>query len=111
LDATALADVAGMVTLSASAGGGANDVEGGAGTASADPLIEIDPTYLLNHPGLTLEFSAGVGNGVAPVPLPSSLALLCSGLAAIVGWRRHQRRSGHDIGKQDIVRCAGAMFV
>jgi len=64
LDATALAGVAGTVTLSISAGGSANAVEGGAGTASADPLIEIDPTYLLTHPGLTLEFSDDVGNGV-----------------------------------------------
>ena len=59
-----LAGVAGTVTLSISAGGSANAVEGGAGTASADPLIEIDPTYLLTHPGLTLEFSDDVGNGV-----------------------------------------------
>jgi uncharacterized protein (TIGR03118 family) len=46
----------------------------------------------------TLYFSAGIGDGqhglfgsLAPVPVPSTLMLLGSGLAGLVGWRRFRK--------------------
>jgi hypothetical protein len=91
---TALDGVAAQVKLFATGGGGG--VTGGSGTATADPLIQIDPAFLANNPGLTLEFSAGVRNGLpapAGVPEPSTLTLLGAGLAALAGWRSCSRRT------------------
>jgi PEP-CTERM motif len=95
LSVTAFADVLGSVQMVVSVGAS----DGSDAIGSADPMIEIDPTYLATHPGLTIALSDGVGNGLPPssptgVPEPSSLALLAVGLAALVGLRRHATAPG-----------------
>jgi hypothetical protein len=99
-DVTALADVAAEVGMQVSAGSvGLFSGGGGVALASADPSIEIDPTFLADNPGLTLEFSAGVANALPPTPEPSTLTLLAAGLAALaaVSLRREGliRRAVH----------------
>ena len=66
----------------------------GTASASADPLISIDPTTL--DPQLySIVLSDGVGNGLAltTTPLPAALPLFASGLSAmgLLGWRRKKR--------------------
>lgn len=55
--------------------------------AFVDPIIQIDPTYLAAHPGLTLSFS----EGVPTVPLPGSMWLLAGGMLGLIEARRRQR--------------------
>ena len=71
---------------------GASDSTGAA-QAFADPLLEIDPTFLANNPGYSLVFSPGL---ISPsTPEPAYWLLLASGLAgATVLRRRRSRPSG-----------------
>lgn len=66
--------------------------------ASADPFIEIDPTYLLNHQGLSLSFSSNITNtppnpGSNPVPAPPTAWLLAAGLLGLIGTSRRTIRA------------------
>jgi hypothetical protein len=68
--------------------------DSGQGTcqASADPVIVIDPTFLDDNPGVTLELSANVqqsprSSGPPSVPEPQSLWMLLAG-AGIVARAR-----------------------
>jgi hypothetical protein len=45
-------------------------------SATADPLIEINPGFS-NAGNYSIELSPGVGNGVAPIPEPGTLILVC----------------------------------
>lgn len=57
---------------------------GGSATATIDPYVYIDPSWLASHPGYTLEVTAGVGNDLLPsVPEPDTFALLLTGCAAL----------------------------
>ena len=59
-----------------------------------DPFFQIDPVFAAAHPGYSLAFDPGVGNGVpgaltvAPVPEPETLFLMVGGLGALVLKRR-----------------------
>jgi hypothetical protein len=96
-NATAFDGVVGKVAMVISAGGGNNDVQSGAATGTADPGIEIEPDFLLDNPGLSIEFSPNIGIGVPTgpqsVPEPASFALLATELAALAGWWRRRPRS------------------
>jgi hypothetical protein len=54
--------------------------------ASADPFIRVDPTFLSDHPDLSLTFSSNITNtppNTNPVPAPATVWLLGAGL---LGW-------------------------
>lgn len=62
----------------------------GAGTTAdvrVDPLITIDPVWLISHPGYSVQTEAGFGNAL-PVPEPKSWALLLAGLGIVGAARR-----------------------
>ena len=69
--------------------GGTND----SGSAFIDPIITIDPSFTLQ--GYTLEFSEGIQNAAATVPLPAALPLFATGLGALalLGWRRKRKQT------------------
>jgi hypothetical protein len=77
-----------LVQMDAYAGAALYGVAGsGSGSATADPVISIDPTWLATHPGYSLEFRPGITNGATPEP--STLLLLGSGLLTLgYGVRR-----------------------
>jgi hypothetical protein len=86
-------------------------------SASADPVIEIDPTWLASHPGYHLVFSSNVtppsgtgtgpgtgtgtgpgtgtgtgpGSGTTSVPEPDTLLLSLLGFAGIALWPRRTK--------------------
>jgi hypothetical protein len=60
-------------------------------SASIDPFISIDPTFLLNNPGFSLEFSPGTVN-VSSVPEPSTWAMMILGFAGI-GFMTYRRKA------------------
>jgi PEP-CTERM motif len=88
----AFTDRATTIQLSSSAstrsGPDASDAD-----AFADPFVYIDAAYLLDHPGLTLEFSPGVVNAAAApaVPEASTWAMMILGFAGI-GTMAYRRR-------------------
>jgi hypothetical protein len=62
-----------------------------------DPYFQIDPVYAAAHPGVSLVFDPGVGNGVpgaltvTPVPEPETLVLMAGGLGALALRRRRSK--------------------
>ena len=65
-------------------------------TASAfiDPMISIDPTWLLDNPGYSLSFSTNSGGvSTAPVPEPVSLSLFSAGLGGLAFLRRKRKKN------------------
>ncbi len=64
--------------------------------ALADPYIYIDPAFLAENPGVTLEISAGVGNqapSASSAPEPCAWALMLVGVGAVGAALRGARRS------------------
>ena len=75
---------------------GMNTAGGGtSASASVDPYIFIDPTFLANNPGYTLLVASGINNSPpgppAGVPEPSTLILLGAGLAGFTTMRRARK--------------------
>ncbi len=68
------------------------------GFASADPVVEVDPTWAAQNPTeasqLSLSFSPGLVNGFgAPAPEPAAWAMMLLGLGAIGGVLRSGRKA------------------
>jgi hypothetical protein len=61
-------------------------------SAFIDPFVSIDPTFLSNNPGFSLEFSQGILNEVSAVPEPSTWAMVILGFFG-VGFVAHRRNS------------------
>jgi hypothetical protein len=61
-------------------------------TVMLDPMITIDPIFLLDNPGYSLIVSPGIGNGPTnPVPEPESYAMLLAGLG-LLGFLARRRK-------------------
>jgi PEP-CTERM motif len=81
-------EVYGIVEVNLSQG----PIASGSFSATADPILAIDPAFLAANPGYTLVFSPGFV--VSPsVPEPSTWAMLLVGFAGLgyAGWRRGRR--------------------
>jgi MYXO-CTERM domain-containing protein len=64
-----------------------------ASLAMADPFIQIDPSFLADNPGFSLEFSDGIDNvPVSETPLPAALPMFGAALLALgaFAWRRRR---------------------
>lgn len=83
------------LSFSLGAGCGGSTSDDNSCSATADPLITIDPVFLAAHPGFSLEFSSNISNtvGDAPggVPEPAAWAMMLAGFAGI-GWTLRRRR-------------------
>jgi hypothetical protein len=67
----------------------------GSGYAFVDPMVIIDPIWLADHPGFTIDFSPNVISVSTPtsdVPEPSTLAIFLLGIGTI-GRTLRARRS------------------
>jgi len=74
-----------QITLNASAAGG----PGGSASAYIDPYFQIDPAFLAQKPGYSLNFSAGVVNA-ASVLEPAAWLMACCGVV-LLGVGRSRR--------------------
>lgn len=59
-------------------------------SATADPVITIDPAFLEVNPGYTVVLSDGVGNAAAVTPIPASMPLFASALLGLIFLVRRQ---------------------
>jgi hypothetical protein len=64
---------------------------GSMASATADPVIAIDPAFLVANPGYSVLLSEGVGNSVSAVPLPASMPLFVSGIIAMITVARRKK--------------------
>jgi hypothetical protein len=58
-----------------------------------DPTVAIDPLFLLQNPGFSLEFSLNAGNTPLATPLPGALPLFATGLGGLVLLGRRRKLS------------------
>jgi hypothetical protein len=85
-------DVASNVVLTMTLRSEATVWDGGSGTVSVDPFIFIDPTFLAENPGYSLDFSPAVGNSPSGVPEPATWATMLLGVGMIGAGLRMARR-------------------
>lgn len=65
-----------------------------AASAYLDPILSIDPVFAAAHPGFSILFSPGIGNGpIVAVPEPSAALLVLAGLPLTVWWARRRVRA------------------
>jgi hypothetical protein len=67
----------------------------GATSASIDPVITIDPTFLADNPGFGLAFSPNIQQETtepttSSVPEPASIVLVAAGLIGLGAVRRRK---------------------
>ena len=74
-------------------GDAASSTLGSGFTASIDPFLEIDPSFLATHRGFFIEFSANFPIAPTSVPEPASIALLGAGVVALGVMRRKRKAS------------------
>ena len=91
LDFTAAAGDVTKVSLSVNTF--VNDTSTFSASAYLDPIFTIDPTFAAAHPGYSLSFSDGVGNGPSGVPEPASWALMLIGMGSAGASLRLRRRT------------------
>ena len=70
-------------------------VDGATASARADPYFFIDPIFLADNPGYSLEISEGVANApiAAGIPEPASWAMMLIGFGGLGATLRSRRRS------------------
>ena len=61
----------------------------GSWSATVDPMVEIDPTFLANNPGYSLLIDPNPP-GTSPAPEPGSLLLLGTGMISLAGVVRRR---------------------
>ena len=94
LHVNAFADETGSntITLEIEAiSGGYADIPANSSSASADPRIYVDPGFA-NAGAYSIVLSDGIGNGIAPVPEPATLALMLGGLGFVASRVKAARR-------------------
>jgi hypothetical protein len=59
-------------------------------SAFIDPIISIDPTWAVSHPGYQLSFDSGVSNYTTTVPVPAAVWLFGSALMGFIGLKKRK---------------------
>ncbi len=59
--------------------------DAGAWDATADPTLQIEPSFLAANPGFSLVYSPGVNLNSSPLPEPPAWTAMLLGLATL-GW-------------------------
>lgn len=90
-DASGIARAAVDLSVFASANGVRDNGRSGISWAFIDPELSIDAEYLAQFPQAQLLMTPGVGSQMLPVPEPSTLAMMLSGLG-LLGWAAARRR-------------------
>ena len=90
-DASGMALGAVGLSVFASAIGIRDNGRSGISWAFIDPELSIDADYLAQFPQAQLLLTPGVGNQMAPVPEPSTWAMLLAGLGLLAGVARRRR--------------------
>jgi PEP-CTERM motif len=91
IDQTVMIEANFVYGIGASASATAVD---GTGEASVDPFIEIEPSFLAAHPGLSIEFSPGyLPSAGSATPEPSTWAMMLMGFTALAfaGYRASRK--------------------
>ena len=70
---------------------GYSDDGSGGYSALADPMVQIDPAFLLDNPGFSLVFSSNI-TSLSAVPEPAAWAMVMVGLGGLGAAMRSRRR-------------------